>query len=193
MESLRTRRPSAKPAPAGKPQQRQRKIVKDARKSRVDDKIKKRMSMRYADISGPVLGLPDVPNLPNSTSVRPGRDQDESVRDRSSVKEDPWAANKKLLEAEDFDPDACEWLIWILLRRNLTQVVVLRTKLANSTESEIRSLQSALRGSQDETASDLRRNVFKKSVLVWSRTLQTVQTNLIPCQLCRICSYIKGN
>jgi len=70
------------------------------------------MSMRYADVSGTDLGIPDVPNLPNSTSIRPGaRDQDEFVRDRSSAREDPGAADKKMLEAEDFDPDACKWFI----------------------------------------------------------------------------------
>ena len=39
----------------------------------------------------------------------------------------------------------------------------LRIKLANSTESEISTLQSALRASQDDTATDLQRSVFKKS------------------------------
>jgi hypothetical protein len=119
MQSLRTRRPSPKqPAqPTAKLQQRQRKTLKDPRKSRVDDKIKKRMSMRYADISAPTgLDIPAVPGLPNRTSIRPGgRDQDEIVQDRVSAKEDPWAPDKQLLEAEDFDADACEWFALIHL------------------------------------------------------------------------------
>jgi hypothetical protein len=50
-----------------------------------------------------------VPGLPNRTSIRPGgRDQDEIVQERVSAKEDPWDPDKQLLEAEDFDADACE-------------------------------------------------------------------------------------
>jgi len=41
-------------------------------------------------------------------------------------------------------------------------VADLKTKLANSTEAELRMLQSSLRSSKDEIQSDLRRNVFKK-------------------------------
>jgi hypothetical protein len=39
------------------------KNVANARKSRVGDKIKRRMSMRYADISEP-MAIPNVPQLP---------------------------------------------------------------------------------------------------------------------------------
>jgi hypothetical protein len=38
----------------------------------------------------------------------------------------------------------------------------LKLKLANSTEAELRSLQSSLQNSKDEVAADLQRNVFKK-------------------------------
>jgi len=41
-------------------------------------------------------------------------------------------------------------------------VIDLRLKLANSTEAELRSLQSSLQISKDEVAADLQRNVFKK-------------------------------
>jgi hypothetical protein len=41
-------------------------------------------------------------------------------------------------------------------------VSVLKLKLANSTEAELRSLQSSLQNSKDEVAADLQRNVFKK-------------------------------
>jgi hypothetical protein len=40
--------------------------------------------------------------------------------------------------------------------------LVLKIKLANSTESELKTLQSSLRNAKDDTASDLQRNVFKK-------------------------------
>jgi hypothetical protein len=40
--------------------------------------------------------------------------------------------------------------------------IVLKIKLANSTESELKTLQSSLRNAKDDTASDLQRNVFKK-------------------------------
>lgn len=41
-------------------------------------------------------------------------------------------------------------------------VLVLRSKMASSTEAEIRSLQSSLEGYKDETRTDLQRTVFKK-------------------------------
>ena len=40
----------------------------------------------------------------------------------------------------------------------------LKTKLANSTEEEIRSLQSSLNATKAATASDLQRNVYQKYV-----------------------------
>ena len=42
------------------------------------------------------------------------------------------------------------------------QFVVLKSKMANSTEAELRSLQSSLQGLKDGVATDLQRNVFKK-------------------------------
>lgn len=112
MQSLRTGKASQ---PRQKPSQRpQVKLAKSpsraARKSRVDDKIKKRLSMRYADISAPTgaTGVPDVPSLP--IDVRPAafREQDEVVQDRSAALEDPKAADRKILDQEEFNPDACE-------------------------------------------------------------------------------------
>lgn len=79
----------------------------------MDDKIKKRMSMRYADISSPteLNGVPPMPSLPigvgSAGRGAVGRDQDEVVKDRTDVKEDAKARDKKLLDKEDFDPDAC--------------------------------------------------------------------------------------
>lgn len=136
MESLRTRKASVNRsksklskqsrtpagAPNGKPPPSK---PKDARKSRVDDKIKKRMSMRYADISGPtdVASVPSVPSIP--IGLRPsggqvparrdrGRDQfdegeeeEEVVKDRGPSLEEIKAAENKLLDVDEFDPDAC--------------------------------------------------------------------------------------
>ena len=41
----------------------------------------------------------------------------------------------------------------------------IKMKLANSTESELRLLQSSLQGQKDGVAVDLQRNVFKKFVV----------------------------
>ncbi|KIL00797.1 hypothetical protein PAXRUDRAFT_821249 [Paxillus rubicundulus Ve08.2h10] len=147
MQSLRSRRPSD-----SRPVKRQAsKLTKssstryDARKSTVDDKMKKRMSLRYAEISAPTeASVPVVPTFP--LGLRPGlaRDPDEIVLDSTQIKEDPRVADQRLLDKEDFDPDA-----------------YLRAKLANSTEAELKSLQSSLRSSKDDTAVELQRNVFK--------------------------------
>ena len=78
MQSLRTRKPSES-RPKGS--QRQGTIRKpnpaardpDRRATRVGEKMKKRMSMRYADISLPTDGLvPDVPALPLGMRGGPG-------------------------------------------------------------------------------------------------------------------------
>ncbi|KAF9225287.1 hypothetical protein BS17DRAFT_730632 [Gyrodon lividus] len=147
MQSLRSRRPSD-----SRPVKRQAsKLAKssstkqNARKSTVDDKMKKRMSLRYAEISAPTeASVPTVPTIP--LGLRPGvaRDLDEIVLDSTQVKEDPRVADQRLLDKEDFDPDA-----------------YLKVKLANSTEAELKSLQSSLRSSKDDTAVELQRNVFK--------------------------------
>ena len=52
---------------------------------------------------------------------------------------------------------------------------VLKTKLANSTEAELKSLQSSLQSLKDGVALDLQRNVFKKYVL----EIQTIAHTLI--------------
>jgi exocyst complex component 8 len=107
MQSLRTRR-TAKPRPPP-----QKSAPANARKSTaVDDRIKKRMSMRYADISLPT-NLTEEPKLPPlPSSVRPQnreQEQDEFVGERSSDPQaEAWAANIRTLERADFDPDACE-------------------------------------------------------------------------------------
>ena len=74
--------------------------------------------MRYADISGPTdASVPAMPSMP--IGVRPGagggsgavgareEGQGETRRERERV-EDPRVAEKRMLDKEDFDPDACE-------------------------------------------------------------------------------------
>ncbi|KAF8256691.1 hypothetical protein EI94DRAFT_1763604 [Lactarius quietus] len=123
---------------------------KNARKSKVDDKIKRRMSARYATISAPTptdTTTPSVPTIPldlRGNGLVPIREKDETSQVQTLTKEDLRAAENKLLDVEDFDPDA-----------------YLKLKLANSTEAELRLLQSSLRNSKDEVAADLQRNVFK--------------------------------
>ena len=114
MQSLRTRRPSE-----SRPVKRQgSKLAKapstrqNARKSTVDDKMKKRMSLRYAVISSPTdPSVPAVPTVP--LGLRPGapRDPDEIVRDAAHPKEDPRLLDQRLLDREDFDPDDCVYSI----------------------------------------------------------------------------------
>jgi len=85
----------------------------DARKSRVDDKIKRRMSTRYADISVPqptenVPALPSVPAGLRSTHERSESQGSLRIK-REKQKEDARTAENKLLDKQDFDPDVCEY------------------------------------------------------------------------------------
>ncbi|PBL00232.1 hypothetical protein ARMGADRAFT_916969 [Armillaria gallica] len=176
MQSLRTRRSQA---PARKVQRSGTKLSKiaqgvtsrprDARKSRVDDKIKKRMSMRYADISGPTeLNVPPMPSMPTVGGITDGF-QNEVVGEKIGSRDDGAAAaaaeeDKKLLDKDDFDPDA-----------------YLKLKLANSTEAEVKSLQSSLRGAKDDTAIDLQKNVFKNyaEFVLISKEISTLENEMI--------------
>ncbi|KAJ7665460.1 nuclear mRNA splicing protein [Mycena polygramma] len=174
MQSLRTRRSEA---PAKSQRQATARLAKpngnaptprrDPRKSRVDDKIKKRMSMRYADISSPTdLNVPPIPAMPGLPSGAAGREQDEVVMDRNAGRGDRAGGvdDKKLLDKDDFDPDA-----------------FLKIKLANSTESELKSLQSSLRNAKDDTASDLQRNVFKNyaEFVLISKEISTLENEML--------------
>ncbi|KAF9653216.1 hypothetical protein BDM02DRAFT_3087985 [Thelephora ganbajun] len=120
----------------------------DARKSRVDDKIKRRMSMRYADISvpQPTENIPALPSIPAGFKPTHMRSESQgSLRiKREKQKEDARVAENKLLDKQDFDPD-----------------VYIKLKLSNSTESELLSLQSQLRDAKADVAAELQRNVFK--------------------------------
>ncbi|KAN0118089.1 hypothetical protein V8E52_005676 [Russula decolorans] len=108
------------------------------------------MSTRYATISSPTPAdatLPSVPTIPlglRGPDLDIIRERDEGARQQAPSKEDLRVMENKLLDVEDFDPDA-----------------YLKLKLANSTEAELRSLQSSLQNSKDEVAADLQRNVFK--------------------------------
>ncbi|KAI0275476.1 hypothetical protein BC834DRAFT_51840 [Gloeopeniophorella convolvens] len=164
MESLRSKASTRRgPKPAAKPS----KPSKDARKSRVDDKIKRRMSMRYASISAPTeASTPSVPTIP--LGLRPGigtiREQDEIVQQPAPSREDLRATENKLLDVDDFDPDA-----------------YLKIKLANSTEAELRSLQSSLQNSKDDVAADLQRNVFKNyaQFVFISKEISTLENEMM--------------
>lgn len=124
MESSLRTRPSQAPRKA---QRSPTKLTKpgagptprDRGKNRIDDKIKKRMSTRYADISSPTQ-LSGVPAMPSFMGLIPagqrlevsGREGEEDVRDRTGTRDDAKVAgdDKKLLNAEDFDPAACAYL-----------------------------------------------------------------------------------
>jgi exocyst complex component 8 len=175
MHSLRTRRPSN--VANSKIQRSPSKLSKqprnrDARQSRVDDKIKKRLSMRYADISAPQLteNIPAVPALPIGIRPQHAHSASQGSMDlaKEKQKEDARVAENKLLDEKDFDPDACEFVLFSIYWTHLKYRGGLRSdiklKLANSTEAELMSLQSELRRSRDEVNSDLQRNVFRKQV-----------------------------
>jgi hypothetical protein len=110
MDSLRSRpsqapRKSLQKAPSklSKPNARPKATT------RVDDKIKKRMSMRYAEISSPIdsSAIPEMPSLmgayPQSRGDAAYDDDRAIIRDDAKVASE----DKKILSAEDFDPDAC--------------------------------------------------------------------------------------
>ncbi len=83
----------------------------DARKSRVDDKIKKRMSTRYADISGPteIPNVPSVPALP--MKLRPLREEEEKdMEDIHGYRQNDapsQVVDLAALRQPDFNPESC--------------------------------------------------------------------------------------
>ena len=94
--------PPARPRPNAKP------LNPQVRKSRVDDKIKKRMSMRYNDgdlRSSAYRGTPEVPALPGGGG---GRGSTRVLSEREMVREDPRAVDIDILQQDGFDPDACK-------------------------------------------------------------------------------------
>lgn len=161
MQSLRTRKPSQASRPRGQLQ----KPARDARKStRVDDKIKKRMSMRYAEISSPTGGVPAVPSIPLGLRPAGYKGQDIFIPQTEEPLGDPREAELRLLDQDEFDPDA-----------------YLKLKMANSTEAELRSLQSSLQASKDGVALDLQRNVFKNyaEFVMVSKEVSTLESEML--------------
>jgi hypothetical protein len=110
MESLRSKA-SARKGP--KPVNNKLNKDQNARKSRVDDKIKRRMSTRYATIFAPTptnATSPSVPTIPLGLlgpSLDVVREKDEVVQQQPLSREDIRASENRLLDAENFDPDAC--------------------------------------------------------------------------------------
>ncbi|EJC98814.1 uncharacterized protein FOMMEDRAFT_23599 [Fomitiporia mediterranea MF3/22] len=155
---------------------------RSTRKSRVDDKIRKRMSMRYADISAPTLtgegGAPAVPALPIGAYGAGGVGgrgagvggaygygyDDEGVRNEKEARRDVREQDLRALEKEGFDPDA-----------------FLKQKMANSTEAELKALQSSLDSYKSDTNVDLQRNVFKNYVefMTISKEISTLENDML--------------
>ena len=120
MQSLRTRKPSEarsrgqqRPS-ANKPGKSSSRDV-NRRATRVDDKIKKRMSMRYADISSPTAtSVPALPTIPLALRSGHGQrslddDADALIEDRGeAAREDQREADLRMLDQESFDPDTCK-------------------------------------------------------------------------------------
>lgn len=121
--------------------------------------------MRYGEISSPTnASVPDVPALP--IGVRPvvKDEEEEVVKERQITAEDSRVAELQILDKESFDPDSCtQSHFYNLLKLSKNEsTLVLKAKLANSTEAEIRSLETTLQNSKAQTDDDLRKNVFKK-------------------------------
>ena len=113
MESLRSSKGKAPARKGSNPAAKLNKTSKSVRKSRVDDKIKRRMSTRYATISAPTptdATPPSVPTIPfglRSPGLDNIRENEEVVQQQPLSREEIRNAENKLLDAEDFDPDAC--------------------------------------------------------------------------------------
>ncbi|KAI0779029.1 hypothetical protein BD413DRAFT_632875 [Trametes elegans] len=168
MQSLRSRKPSES-RPKGAQRQNTLRSQKpaprnaDRRATRVGEKMKKRMSMRYADISAPTdASVPDLPAMP--IGMRPSMYVQEPQSIVEEPKEDPMLSELRLLDKDDFDPDA-----------------YLKMKLANSTEAELRSLQSSLQSHKDGVAVDLQKNVFKNyaEFMLVSKEVSTLENEML--------------
>ena len=71
------------------------------------------MSMRYADISSPTdAPIPAVPTIPlalRAGVVSPPTADPASREKEQAHKDEQRDAELRMLDKEDFDPDACEW------------------------------------------------------------------------------------
>lgn len=121
MQSLRSRKPSESQPKRQGSARLQKPGARDVnrRATRVDEKMKKRMSMRYADISAPTdVSVPDVPALPigmraGASFGGSGRGGQEDITLVEEPKEDSRMAELQFLDKDDFDSDACAYdLAW---------------------------------------------------------------------------------
>lgn len=144
MQSLRSRKSESQT----KVQRSPSKLIRQNGRSttRVDEKMKRRMSMRYAEISSPTDALvPAVPALPIGLQpISPSGIIHEGIPEVETPREDPRLAELRLLDKDDFDPDA-----------------YLKQKMANSTEAQLKTMQSSLRSQRDGVAKDLQQDVFR--------------------------------
>ncbi|TFK42035.1 hypothetical protein BDQ12DRAFT_351232 [Crucibulum laeve] len=149
-------------------------IPRDKSKSCADDKIKKRMSMRYAEMISSPTELQHVPAMPSISGILPAgpraaamlHEGDEGVRDSEAARDEAKALgdDKKLLSSDDFDADA-----------------FLKLGLANSTEAELQSLQPSLQHVKEDTASELQRSELKnyaKFVLI-SKEISVLENEML--------------
>ncbi|KAF8514201.1 Cullin repeat-like-containing domain protein [Hysterangium stoloniferum] len=160
--SLRKRPDGNKePKPQSRPQQRPTRGG-----TRVDDRIKKRMTMRYADISEPTgLSIPNIPALPIGMVSSPiGIGETNPLIPNQTIRQDPKGIDLKPMEQDNFDPEA-----------------YLKAKLTNSTEGELASLQSLLKQSKEDTAMDLKKNVFNnyEQFVSISKEISTLENDLL--------------
>lgn len=126
MQSLRSRKSESQT----KVQRSPSKLIRQNGRSttRVDEKMKRRMSMRYAEISSPTDALvPAVPALPIGLQpISPSGIIHEGIPEVETPREDPRLAELRLLDKDDFDPDACadsfttRWML-VDISRNRSQ------------------------------------------------------------------------
>ncbi|KAF8327616.1 uncharacterized protein EI90DRAFT_3126976 [Cantharellus anzutake] len=140
----------------------------DARKSRVDDKIKKRMSMRYAEISGPT-DIPDVPSVPPLPMQLRQFEEAKGVEDilgyrQSDVPSSGQIIDLAIFQQSEFNPDA-----------------YLKSALATSTEAELRNMQSSLRGAKGNAFSDMQQTVFNnyEEFVHISKEISTLENDML--------------
>ncbi|KAG8827942.1 exocyst complex component exo84 [Serendipita sp. 401] len=146
-------------------------VPREMRKSRVDDRIRRRMSTWYTDGDNAQQqgSIPDVPALPKDRGgggdprARPGG-RDTRVSARDIVREDPRAVDVDILQQDDFDPDA-----------------YLRLKLSNSTEAELKALQASLIASKSATSADLQYSIFKnyEEFILISKEISTLENAML--------------
>jgi len=95
---------SKEAAPRPRPQ---RKMTKQG--GRVEDRIKRRMTMRYADISGPTgLSVPAMPAMPIGMRDIAPKERDEVPARGRDVKEESKGIDTRAMEQENFDPESCK-------------------------------------------------------------------------------------